>query len=105
MSSFALDHARQQWAEGHRRLEAEARAAPGAADLYERVEVVLDELRRRVGQTFTLANLATVYAGSEDWARNAIAERAAGPGWMEHVALVTDAAFHAYARGATDYRP
>ena len=36
------------------------------------VEAVEDELARRVGQTFTLAELAQAYSGSEDWARDVI---------------------------------
>jgi hypothetical protein len=105
MSSFAVEHARQQWEEGHRRLEAEARAGRRADALYAQLDAVLSELRRRVGETFTLAELADAYARSEDWAREAVAERAPSPGWARTVALVSDAAFHAFARGATDYRP
>jgi hypothetical protein len=105
MSSFAVEHARQQWEEGHRRLEAEMRAGRRADALYAQLDAVLTELRRRVGETFTLAELADAYAGSEDWSREAVAERAPSPGWTRAVALVNDAAFHAFARGATDYRP
>lgn len=98
------EHARQQWEEGHRRLNEEARA--GRADqLYADLDAVLEELRRRVGDTFTLAELADAYAHSEDWAREVIAEEAADSGWTRTVAVVNDAAFHVYARGASDYRP
>jgi hypothetical protein len=34
-----------------------------------------------------------------------VAERAPTPGWPRTVALAEDAAFHAYARGALDYKP
>ena len=65
------------------------------------------ELRRRVGQTFTLAELARAYEDSEDWIRDVV--RANGPAearaGIRDVALVGDAAFASYARGATDYRP
>jgi|SRR5215207_6280293 len=105
MSSFVVEHARQQWEEGHRRLEAEARDRRRARFLYDGLSVVHDELRRRVGETFTLADLAEAYDGAEDWARETIAEQAAAPGWAQTVTLLTDAAFHAYARGAVDYRP
>jgi hypothetical protein len=105
MSSFALEHARQQWEDGHRRLEGEAKDRRRAATLYAALAAVQEELRRRVGETFTLAELAEAYAGAEDWARETVSERAAGPGWPRTVSLVTDAAFYAYARGATDYRP
>jgi hypothetical protein len=105
VSSYAFEHARQQWEEGHRRFEADARDSARATVLYEQLEVVLGEIRRRVGETFGLAELAAAYADAEDWAREVVEERAASPGWARNVALVTDAAFHVYARGATDYRP
>ncbi len=69
------------------------------------VEVVLDELRRRVGQTFTLGELARAYAEADRWAREAVADADPPRGWPRDLALVTGAAFHAYARGAADYRP
>lgn len=62
------------------------------------------ELRKRLGTTFTLAELVELYAGVEDWARATLAERGS-PGWPRDVTLVADEAFHLYARGATDYRP
>ena len=103
--SASVELARQHWAEGHRRLQAQA----GRPDLYRRllgeVETVTDELRRRVGGTFTLAELAEAYRGAERWAQEAVAERPAGPGWARRVTTAADAAFHLYARGARDYRP
>jgi hypothetical protein len=69
------------------------------------LEVVTDELRKRVGQTFTLEELATAYGRADDWARAAVEERAATPGWPRTLALVQDAAFHLYQRGAVDYKP
>ena len=71
--------------------------------LVEQVELVGDELRRRVGQTFTLRELAAAYRDGESWARAALEARAPGPGWPRDLALVLAAAFHAYQRGAVDY--
>lgn len=105
MAATAVEHARQEWQEGHRRLEAEARDAGRAERLYHQLDVVLAALRRRVGETFTLAQLAQAYVGSEDWAREAVAGEAPSPGWARDLTVVNDAAFHVYARGATDYRP
>jgi hypothetical protein len=94
---------RQEWEEGDRRLESER----GDRDRYERllqqVEIVSDELRRRVGQTYSLAELASAYRDAERWAREAVEERAPSAGWPRDLALVLAAAFHAYQRGATDY--
>jgi hypothetical protein len=102
-----LTTARHQWDEGARRLAA-AQADPARyRQLAALVDAVLDELRRRVGQTFTLAELAEAYAGAEDWVRDVVVEatppRAAAG--LRDAALVQDAAFGQYAHGATDYRP
>jgi len=105
VTSFAVEHARQQWEESQRRFDDEARDPARAPRLYQQLELVLAELRRRVGETFTLAQLVDAYGGSEDWAREVVEERAPAPGWARTVALVTDTAFHVYARGATDYSP
>jgi hypothetical protein len=73
--------------------------------LLDQVELVLAEIRRRVGGTFTLGELAREYAGADRWARDVLAEADAPPGWPRTLAAVTGAAFHQYARGASDWRP
>ena len=103
--SAAVDHARQEWEEGHRRLEAQAGDPVKYRRLLEQVDVLTEELRRRVGQTFTLADLAEEYAGAERWSREAVSERAPSPGWPATLSMVEDAAFHLYQRGAVDYTP
>jgi hypothetical protein len=65
---------------------------------------VSDELRRRVGGTFTLRELVDEYARADAWVCEALAE-AAAPGWPRTLALVEGAAFHLYSRGAVDYAP
>ncbi|HEY3184031.1 MAG TPA: hypothetical protein VGJ77_14415 [Gaiellaceae bacterium] len=96
-----LELARQQWEQGNRRLE----QARGNRDLLAQVELLTAQLRARVGQTFTLQELADVYAGADRWAldvlEDARPENAAPP----DAATAADAAFHLYARGATDYAP
>jgi hypothetical protein len=67
--------------------------------------VVNAELRRRVGATFSLRELSQAYAHADDWAREAVEEQAATPNWARSVAMVADAAFFEYARGAVDYVP
>ena len=61
--------------------------------------------RRRIGEHFSLAQLAGVYGGDDGWVYEAVAERADRPGWTAKVSVAQDAAFHRYARGATDYTP
>jgi hypothetical protein len=102
-----LDSARYQWEEGRRRLEDEGEDTARARHLAQLVDAVVAELRRRVGQTFTLADLARAYNGSEDWVRDVVARSALprGRAGVRDSAVVQDAAFAAYARGAIDYRP
>ena len=101
----AVEVVRQEWEEGHRRVE----ASVGDRVLYERllaqVEAIGEELRRRVGQTFTLAHLVEAYTGADRWSRDVVAERAPVPGWPRTVALAEAAAFYVYQRGASDYEP
>lgn len=99
----ALALVRHEWADGHRRLEAERGDPRRYRRLVEQVEVLTDELRRRVGGTYSLAELAAAYRDADTWARQTIVDRAPGPGWPRDLALVLAAAFHAYERGASDY--
>ena len=102
---MSVDSVRQEWEQGNSRLEALAHDRGRYVRLLEQVDALVDELRRRVGQTFTLAELADVYAGAERWTRDVIADRAPAPGWPATLSLVEDAAFHRYQRGAVDYEP
>jgi hypothetical protein len=101
MSTVAVENARQQWAAGHRRLADQASDRSLYLRLLEQVGLVLDELNRRVGQTFTLAELADAYGDADRWLIDVIG---AGPAAGD-LALLEDAAFHIYARGAVDYSP
>jgi hypothetical protein len=103
MSAEELDLVRHEWAEGDRLVEAERADLVRYRRLLEQVEVVVDELRKRVGGTYTLAELAAAYRDAEAWARHVVEERAPSPGWPRDLSLVLAAAFHAYQRGASDY--
>jgi hypothetical protein len=100
-----LELARQQWRDGNRRLE-EAR---GDRERYRRLvegtDRVVDALRKRLGQAFTLDELASAYAGADDWVRELLEEADPEDAAPIEPGTVGDAAFHAYARGAVDYRP
>ena len=102
---LTLPVARHQWEEGARRLAAAQSDPARYRALAAVVDSVTDELRRRVGQTFTLEQLAAAYAGAEQWSRDAAASGAPETGRPEDLATVEDAAFHLYARGAIDYIP
>jgi hypothetical protein len=96
---------RREWEDGHRRFEALAHDSVAGPRLLAQLEVVTDELRKRVGQTFTLDELAAAYRTADRWALEAISERAPTPGWSHTVSVVQDEAFHQYQRGAVDYVP
>jgi hypothetical protein len=101
----SLQVARVDWERGSRELEEHRDDPPRYRRLLSAADVVTDELRSRVGQTFTLAQLHDAYADAERWARPAVSERAPYDGWPRDLSLVVDAAFHAYARGAADFEP
>jgi hypothetical protein len=103
--SVAVETARAEWEEGHRRLEELAGDRRRYRLLLEQVEAVLDELAKRVGATFTLEELARAHADADEWVREVLAERAASPGWPRTLTMVENAAFHVYQRGALDYEP
>lgn len=100
----APEHVRHEWEESARALEATSGDRRRYHALLEQVETVTAELRKRVGQTYSLAELARVYLDSERWAAATLAEEGA-PRWPHNLATVVGAAFHQYARGALDYEP
>jgi len=100
-----VEVARQEWKEGSRRLEAARDDGPRYRRLLELLELVLDELRKRIGQTYTVGDLASAYGDADRWARELLEERASEPGWPPDLAVVLAAAFDAYQRGAIDYEP
>ncbi|HSS79832.1 MAG TPA: hypothetical protein VLK24_01430 [Gaiellaceae bacterium] len=100
-----LETTRGEWAEGYRRLQ----AAASDRALYERmlseVGLVLEQLRRRVGQSFTIDELASAYGDADRWVLETLEIAEAPPGWPARSTIVQDAAFHLYSRGAIDYKP
>ena len=103
--SATIEISRQQWHDGYQRFTALAAGSAARDRLYLELETISDELRRRIGQTFTLAEAVELYDDAERWATEAVAERAAVRGWARDLAIVLDAAFHLYARAAVDYAP
>jgi len=105
MAASAPEHLRREWEESARDLEAAARDRSRYHALLEQVETIVAELRKRVGQTFTLADLARAYVDAERWAAEALEESEAPPSWPRTLSLVVGAAFYRYSRGALDYKP
>ena len=103
--SAGVESARHQWEDGRRRVAAVARDDPRAhRRLLEQIDVLTDELRRRVGLTFDLDELSRVYGDAERWTYDALAESGV-PVRPGEEATAQDAAFGLYARGARDYVP
>lgn len=100
----SVETARQEWEAGHRHLSAGGDPARRER-LLAQVDAVTDELRRRVGQTFTLAELADAYREAERWSREVVSARMTEAGVPDSLATVEAAAFHLYSRGATDFQP
>jgi len=101
-----VELARQQWEDGLRRIERSRSNPDEYRRLNAQVEVVAAELRRRVGGTFTLAELVRAYDRADDWARVVLHDaRDDEDAPLPETATVADAAFHLYARGASDYAP
>jgi hypothetical protein len=100
---YPLDNALYQWEEGYRRLRELSEDLRRARRLNRAVDAVRDELRRRIGATFTATELADLYGRGTDWCLEAA--RRAAP--MEAADLdpqaITDGAFYLHLRGATDY--
>jgi hypothetical protein len=101
----ALETTRSEWEEGNRRLESAASDRPRYERLLAELDLVLDELRKRIGETFTLDELAAAYGDADRWIQAALVEGKPAAGWPARLSIVQDAAFHRYSRGAVDYRP
>lgn len=89
------------WRAGERRVE---NAPPGERHELDRVVAALvAELRRRIGSTFTVDELACFYDQGTDWCLDVARRTAPEAPYTWDMSLVADAAFHRYLRGATDY--
>jgi hypothetical protein len=100
-----LELARQQWRDGNRRLEEARSDRTRYRRLVECTDRVIDALRRRLGQSYTLDELAATYDGADDWVLEVLEDSDPDGAVPFEPGTVADAAFHAYARGAVDYRP
>jgi hypothetical protein len=95
--AYALENALFQWRGGERRLR--DAPDPEKAPLERAADLVVEELRKRLGSTFSIGELADFYADGTDWALE-LAQRYAP---ASEASDVVDAAFARYAREAADY--
>lgn len=98
--AYPLENALFQWEEGRRTLQ--AIEDPRRRRLADRVvNGIRDELRRRIGPTFTAAELADLYGEGTDWCQQVAIDVA--PAMEDEAQALGDAAFWLYLRGATDF--
>jgi hypothetical protein len=98
--TYPLENALFQWEEGLRALRAiEDSRERRQADRV--VGAIQDELRRRIGPTFSAAELAELYGRGTDWCLQVATDTAPGAGADQR--SLADAAFWLYLRGATDF--
>lgn len=99
--SVGYENALQQWRAGERRLAA---APPERRRVLERVtERIFNELRRRLGGTFTVGELVSLYERGTGWCLELAVAVAPDAPWAWEAATVADAAFGRYLREAADY--
>ncbi len=97
---YPLANALYQWEEGHRSLQ--AIEDPRQRRLADRVvDTVREELRRRIGPTFTAEELADLYALGTDWCQQVAIDVA--PAVEGDAQSLADAAFWLYLRGAGNF--
>jgi len=98
--AYPLDNALFQWEGGKRALD--EIEDPRRRRLADRVvEAIRDELRRRIGPTFSAAELADLYGEGTDWCQQVAIDVA--PAIEGEAQTLADAAFWLYLRGATDF--
>jgi len=95
--AYALENALYQWRDGERRIAQSPDTAREQLD--DAADALVEELRRRLGSSFMVDELADLYAAGTDWATEIAWRRAAGG----DATAVVDAAFGRYAREATDF--
>jgi hypothetical protein len=98
--AYPLDNALFQWESGKRRLE--EISEPRERRLADRVvDAIREELRRRIGPTFSAEELAELYGKGTDWCQQVAIDVA--PAIEDESQALGDAAFWLYLRGATDF--
>jgi hypothetical protein len=100
---YPLDNALYQWEEGNARLRELSRDPRMAGRVNRAVEAVRDELRRRIGPTFSTSELADLYARGTDWTLDLAVSVAPGAPFAWDPRTVADAAFARYVREAADF--
>ena len=104
VNELSVQLAREDWRSGERiveRILADPARAPIATSVMRELQ---KELRRRLGQTYTLAALTALYGDADRWGRAAAQRVAPEIGWA-HDSVFADAACAQAARNARDWKP
>lgn len=88
------------WLDAERRIEREAPTRRRLLD--DLAELILTELKRRLGRPFVLRELVDEYERGTSWAVDLITDAAPDHPWAWAPSLSVDAAFSRYARHARD---
>lgn len=98
---MSFENAIYDWQEGERRVRD---APPDRRVVLERiVDLLVAELRRRLGGAFTTQELLELYGHGTDWCHDLAARAAPSAPWAWEARIVGDAAFARYVREAADY--
>jgi hypothetical protein len=101
--SYQVENAVIQWEEGYRRLES-ARSDPASYRVLGRAVVAVeDELRKRLGSTFSIEELASLYREDSDWGLEVTIGALPDQSQFWDSATIVDAAFYLYMREAADF--
>jgi hypothetical protein len=101
--SLSVESAVFQWEEGYRKLE-EARSEPRHYRALGRVvSAVQDQLRQRLGSTFSVEELASLYYAGTEWGLEIAIETSPHDQALWDASTVVDAAFYLYMREAADF--
>lgn len=100
VNGYSLENAIFQWEEGRRSLQALSEDPAARQRAHRVVDAIREELRRRVGVTFTSAELADCYGRGTEWCLQLATEVSPSFGDAQTLA---DAAFWLYLQGASDF--
>jgi hypothetical protein len=101
LAGMAFETAIEQWQAGVRRLEEAPFDERPVLEVVTRE--VQNELRRRLGSTFTTEELAALYDAGTSWVSDIATAVAPEAPFAWDVRVVGDAAFARYLREAVDY--
>jgi hypothetical protein len=101
--NYPIENALFEWEEGYRRLQQLGDRPQLYARISGAIDAVRDELRRRLGPTFHVADLADLYGRGTGWCLEIAARTDPEESMDWDPQVIADAAFHLHLRGARDW--